>query len=690
MRSSQRRRNPGRSVGSNEHPAWETLEPRTVGVAGGYAHADVTASPEVLAGWITACPNARRFGAAPRQFQFRPAMLGPGTKAIMGHRHPATGYPQGVAVPGDPARQPATAHFIAHDPPVGAVRRMVRAQPDDVSTALLYAAISFNLSSETRRAKLTPVRRRSWPDAQDRAAQGEDGIMRYMAKRPAGAETAKIHRRTLALALSLAIALPLLAACGNPTVSESVKQSFDVNKEVGRSENKVMLLNIVRAAYRRPLIFTNYTQYQDAAPTTNFTFSFAPPATDGSEIQHDSSTQQVQAQPLDLNNLFIHGITSPITGAEYSYYASQGWYKSLLFHLFVSEIRVYTVSWSSSAAAAGGGSDGKSSARHKAKNEMKISLFHTYSNYPYDLGTYRIFDGLANELGACRSRKTRVESAGGDTSSEVTNMTANASKEPGGFRIRSTTKTTNDSAAGDSASAQEDSRFQYPGPNTGRAAAMDNACRSALDTIGHLSCRDAAKKTQTNTAANGGTGNASGSGKPNKRKTRCYRLTLRSPRDIVQYLGEIVREEQIGDRNGHPAEVLGVVTFSDACFYERDDVGTDESESCAPSCHVLFDPVVSARYAASKREISATPHCHFPYWSEKFPVRGSGALKSEVREWFGSGHLIKVDFGKQKFVLPGVSRYPDESMHTLQMLEMLIGWQAGLEAGSAPSGTAGS
>lgn len=129
------RRHPGRKVGINENLGRETLELHTVGVDGGYTQADVTSFSEVLTGWSIAGPQAWRFGAEPGTFQFRPAMHEPGAKVVMGRRYRDTGYGQGVSVLRDLAGHRCTAHFIAtklarhfiaDDPPGGAVRRIAR------------------------------------------------------------------------------------------------------------------------------------------------------------------------------------------------------------------------------------------------------------------------------------------------------------------------------------------------------------------------------------------------------------------------------------------------------------------------------------------------------------------------------------------------------------------------------------
>ncbi|HEY6481942.1 MAG TPA: DUF1800 domain-containing protein [Steroidobacteraceae bacterium] len=127
------RRN-GRRPGINENLAREILELHTLGVGGGYTQADVTTFAEVLTGWsISGGASARIFRPDPGKFMFRPGLHEPGTKLVLGKHYPDRGLEQGVGVLRDLAASPATAHFIAtklarhfiaDEPPAGAVARI--------------------------------------------------------------------------------------------------------------------------------------------------------------------------------------------------------------------------------------------------------------------------------------------------------------------------------------------------------------------------------------------------------------------------------------------------------------------------------------------------------------------------------------------------------------------------------------
>jgi uncharacterized protein (DUF1800 family) len=125
--------------GLNENLAREILELHTLGVNGGYTQADVTEFARVLTGWtvrpIMNVPAAE--GAA--GFRFDPARHESGARKLLGKTYAEDGVAQGEAVLRDLAAHPSTArfvatklarHFIADEPPPGAVARIERAFRD--------------------------------------------------------------------------------------------------------------------------------------------------------------------------------------------------------------------------------------------------------------------------------------------------------------------------------------------------------------------------------------------------------------------------------------------------------------------------------------------------------------------------------------------------------------------------------
>ena len=117
---------PGGRRGINENLARECLELHTVSPASGYTQADVTAFATVLTGWSV--EQVRN----PVGYHFAPNLAEPGAKTLMGRTFPE-GERGGIDALAWLANHPAThrhlatklvRHFVADDPPPGAVRRI--------------------------------------------------------------------------------------------------------------------------------------------------------------------------------------------------------------------------------------------------------------------------------------------------------------------------------------------------------------------------------------------------------------------------------------------------------------------------------------------------------------------------------------------------------------------------------------
>lgn len=121
-----------RITGLNENLAREVLELHTLGVAGGYSQADVTALAEVLTGWRLPLREWAASAEGPAEGRFDAAWHQPGPKTVLGKTYAAG--PQALeAVLRDLTRHRATArfiatklarHFVADDPPAALVARL--------------------------------------------------------------------------------------------------------------------------------------------------------------------------------------------------------------------------------------------------------------------------------------------------------------------------------------------------------------------------------------------------------------------------------------------------------------------------------------------------------------------------------------------------------------------------------------
>jgi uncharacterized protein (DUF1800 family) len=122
-----------RKRGLNENLAREILELHTLGVAGGYTQADVTALARIITGWTFSGPEGRL--GEPGTFVFFPNAHEPGDHALLGKVYAAGGIAQGEAALADLVRHPATArhiaaklarHFVADEPPPRLVERLAK------------------------------------------------------------------------------------------------------------------------------------------------------------------------------------------------------------------------------------------------------------------------------------------------------------------------------------------------------------------------------------------------------------------------------------------------------------------------------------------------------------------------------------------------------------------------------------
>jgi uncharacterized protein (DUF1800 family) len=138
-RAAGRPRTEGRKLDINENLAREILELHTLGVDAGYTQADVTSFARALTGWSIGGGRGRLAQGSPGEFVFRDAAHEPGTQTVLGKHYSQDGVRQPKAILADLAKHAATAkhvatklvrHFVADDPPAGAVERVAGAFAD--------------------------------------------------------------------------------------------------------------------------------------------------------------------------------------------------------------------------------------------------------------------------------------------------------------------------------------------------------------------------------------------------------------------------------------------------------------------------------------------------------------------------------------------------------------------------------
>ncbi len=173
--------------------------------------------------------------------------------------------------------------------------------------------------------------------------------------------TLEVHPRGCSFALLLDMlirslaALPLLLTFSCAFSRRIASDAVDYNKSVESAQNKVLLLNVVRASLGRPVYFTDFSQIRgnlkggfDGELKTPF----------GGDAKNDclaTSKGSYASNPtFDLAVLaseeFMRGISTPITPDTFQYFLSQGWSRKLLLLLLSSRCSLRTAirSWSRS------------------------------------------------------------------------------------------------------------------------------------------------------------------------------------------------------------------------------------------------------------------------------------------------------------------------------------------------------
>jgi uncharacterized protein (DUF1800 family) len=147
--------------GLNENLAREILELHTLGVDGGYGQADVRNFALILTGWTLQRPKDPDPGA----FWFVDLAHEPGDKTLLGQRYREAGEDEGLRALAMLGVHPSTArhlaiklarHFIADEPPAGAVETLTRTFLDSGGDlpALYRALVGLQAAWDNPLAKL--------------------------------------------------------------------------------------------------------------------------------------------------------------------------------------------------------------------------------------------------------------------------------------------------------------------------------------------------------------------------------------------------------------------------------------------------------------------------------------------------------------------------------------------------------
>jgi hypothetical protein len=500
----------------------------------------------------------------------------------------------------------------------------------------------------------------------------------------------------------------LLMSCGTVSPLKVAQETSDVNKAVEQNENDVTLLNIVRSYLREPRIYTDFTDFKEGLPTSTATFKLS--ATPEFDFGGQSASPTVDINPSQSQG-FIRGITSPVSPTTVAYYSGQEWPNSLLLHLFVREIRVYS------------------------ENGV---LVKTYSNYPQATDGYDQFDALINGFAACDLSLDHVESGSDDAAKpddlgpaiptiDAATVKSEAAVAAANFKLvpAATTATHPTQYYLVKQKTKQVSLSLMPRGNA-RSKAI---CLSAYDMAGVP--RPAPDSYMKDVTAPKGATTSS--------KSPHMSFVLRSPEAVMYYIGETARVQLdgaylrfpkthvdtkdknapqktilAGDLNPDYARRIGVIHFSESCAYEPSD---SSQPPCTTSCADLFvlnsDPSTGTTPKGYCYLPPLPPDVHSPEntkMMESAAAYEALAWAHNAEEFSGTPRLIcakektsgaksgdpqqdcdvedtspppgthsqsqTVSYAKSNYWISGDSEADTETLHTLYLVEQLIELQA--------------
>ncbi len=152
--------------------------------------------------------------------------------------------------------------------------------------------------------------------------------------------------RIIGLGLALALAL-VPAGCAVTPRGKVSSTGTDYNLVVEKTQNEMLLLNIVRASKRRPMYFTGFNllrgnmSYNVTTGSISIPFGTIGTGFNGAYSINPalsySTNPSFDVGVLDTKE-FTLGIMTPLSMETLDYYFQQGWPRELLLHLFISRI----------------------------------------------------------------------------------------------------------------------------------------------------------------------------------------------------------------------------------------------------------------------------------------------------------------------------------------------------------------
>ncbi len=187
-------------------------------------------------------------------------------------------------------------------------------------------------------------------------------------------------RRLSATRLGAVLAMALaLAACATP--GNIADQALEANRAVEDSQNRVLLLNIIRAAQGKPLYFTSLDQLVGplgaGQVSADLTLPFDPSTGKSLGLNFTPQRPNYNISVQDSRE-FMRGFLSPVPPGIFGYYLRrQGWSPVTILKLFVQDVLIV---------------DAQGVARRR------------YANDPHAQASLAEFEHLVDRLGACDLR----------------------------------------------------------------------------------------------------------------------------------------------------------------------------------------------------------------------------------------------------------------------------------------------
>ncbi len=143
---------------------------------------------------------------------------------------------------------------------------------------------------------------------------------------------------------AFALALAGLLTSGCAVDGLLATQATDTNIGYEQANNRMLLLNIVRATQQRPMYFTALKDFninsKVSGSTGSFTVPFGQAATHQYQIAPSLSAEQTPQVGIDIldDKDFINAVYTPTSAKTLRHFIRQGWPLKVLLHVFVRKI----------------------------------------------------------------------------------------------------------------------------------------------------------------------------------------------------------------------------------------------------------------------------------------------------------------------------------------------------------------